>query len=74
MGGFNGIRVALYFIHGNSLHLLRVCYVLDIVLNTFYGLSHLTCPMVLGVGTIIISILQMRELWLREVTCWCLNS
>lgn len=44
MGGFNGICVALYFIHGNSLHLLRVCYVLDIVLNTFYGLISFNLP------------------------------
>lgn len=43
--------------HSNSLHLLEVWYVLVIVLNTFHGLSYLTCTIALGVDPVIISVL-----------------
>lgn len=42
--------------HSNSLHLLEVWYMLVIVLNTFHGLSYLTCTIALGVDTVVISI------------------
>lgn len=51
--------------HNNSLHLLEL-YVLVIVLNTFHGLSYLTCTIALGVDPVIISVLWMRKPWLKD--------
>ena len=61
------IEITIITITNTSKHLLDPCYVLGTVFAAWYVLSQLSYTTSYEVGTMIISILQMRKLSLRDV-------